>query len=147
VSDSAASGAVSQLSRAVALRRPTADHNAPVRASRARLRALGVFHRKFSFYGGFVWVRRALIGPCWCFSARAYQPFLVFFGPGRYLSDVEEGGATAFPPGLLIQGVLGILGVPQDPLAPVENPLGSYPDRESAIGNAPALVPGPSARL
>jgi hypothetical protein len=46
--------------------------------------------------------------------------------------------------GLLTQGVLG---VPQDPLAPRRGPLGSSPDRKSAIGNAPALVPGPLARL
>ena len=42
----------------------------------------------------------------------------------------------------------GVPGVPQqDPLAPRRGPLGSSPDRESAIGNAPALVPGPLARL
>jgi hypothetical protein len=46
--------------------------------------------------------------------------------------------------GLLTQGVPG---VPQDPSAPRRGPLGSSPDRESAIGNAPALVPGPVARL
>ena len=34
----------------------------------------------------------------------------------------------------------------QDPLAPRRGPLGSSPDRESALGNAPALVPGPLAR-
>jgi hypothetical protein len=33
-------------------------------------------------------------------------------------------------------------GVPQDPLAPRPGPLGSSRDRESAIGNAPARVPG-----
>jgi hypothetical protein len=46
--------------------------------------------------------------------------------------------------GLLTQGVPG---VPQDPFAPHRRPLISYPDRESPIGNAPALVPGPVARL
>jgi hypothetical protein len=46
--------------------------------------------------------------------------------------------------GLLTQGVPG---VPQDPLMPRRGPLGSAPDREKAIGNADALVPGPSARL
>jgi hypothetical protein len=46
--------------------------------------------------------------------------------------------------GLLTQGVPR---VPQDPLAPRRGPLGPSPDRESAIGNAPALVPGPLARL
>jgi hypothetical protein len=30
-----------------------------------------------------------------------------------------------------------------DPLAPPRGPLGSFPERETAIGNAPALVPGP----
>ena len=39
---------------------------------------------------------------------------------------------------LLTQGVLG---VPQDPFAPRRGPLGSSPDRDSAIGNALALVP------
>jgi hypothetical protein len=38
-------------------------------------------------------------------------------------------------------------GVPQDPLAPRRGPLGSSPDGGSAIGNAPALVPGPLAPL
>ena len=33
------------------------------------------------------------------------------------------------------------------PWHPVEDPLGSSPDTESAIGNAAALVPGPLARL
>ena len=46
--------------------------------------------------------------------------------------------------GLLTQGALG---VPQDPLAPRRGPLESSPDRERAIENAPALVPGPLARL
>jgi hypothetical protein len=41
-----------------------------------------------------------------------------------------------------------VLGVAQDPLAPpAEDPLGSSPDRERAIENAPALVPGSLARL
>jgi hypothetical protein len=37
----------------------------------------------------------------------------------------------------------------QDPLAshPSEGPLAPPPDRDSAIGNAPALVPGPVLRL
>jgi predicted TIM-barrel fold metal-dependent hydrolase len=35
----------------------------------------------------------------------------------------------------------------RDPFAPRRRPLRSYPDRESPIGNAPALVPGPVARL
>ena len=42
----------------------------------------------------------------------------------------------------------GVPGFPQDPWHPVEDhldPLHNY--RESAIGNAPALVPGPLARL
>ena len=42
--------------------------------------------------------------------------------------------------GLLNQGVLE---VPRHPLAPPCGPLGSSPDRQSAIGNTPALVPGP----
>ena len=46
--------------------------------------------------------------------------------------------------GLLTQGVSG---VPQDPLAPHRGPLGSSPDRDSAIGNATTLEPGPLARL
>jgi hypothetical protein len=53
-------------------------------------------------------------------------------------------GIDGFSPGLLIQGVLG---VPQDPFAPHRGPLGSSPDRERVVENAPALVPGPSARL
>ena len=47
-------------------------------------------------------------------------------------------------PGLLTQGV------PQDPLVPRRGPLGSSLDRESAkgqVGNAPALVPEPLARM
>jgi hypothetical protein len=48
-------------------------------------------------------------------------------------------------PGLLAQGVLG---GPTGPLlAPRRGPLGSSPDRESPIGNAPALVPGLLAPL
>jgi hypothetical protein len=46
--------------------------------------------------------------------------------------------------GLLTQGVPG---VPQDSLAPRRGPLGPSPDKEIAIGNAPALVPGPLAGL
>ena len=46
--------------------------------------------------------------------------------------------------GLLTQGVPG---VPRDPFAPRRGPLGSSPDRESAIGNAHGLVPGPLALL
>jgi hypothetical protein len=37
-------------------------------------------------------------------------------------------------------------GAPGDPFAPRQRPLGSSPDRERVIGNAPALVPGPLAR-
>jgi hypothetical protein len=37
--------------------------------------------------------------------------------------------------------------LPQDPLAPRRGPFGPSPDRESSIGNEPALVPGPSAQL
>jgi hypothetical protein len=54
------------------------------------------------------------------------------------------GGGAGFTSGLLTQGVPG---VPQDPLAPRRGPLGPSPDRESSIGNAPVLVPGPLARL
>jgi hypothetical protein len=35
----------------------------------------------------------------------------------------------------------------QDPLAPRRGPLGPSPDRGSVVRNAPALVPGPLARL
>jgi hypothetical protein len=49
-----------------------------------------------------------------------------------------------FCAGLLTQGSLG---VPQDPLAPRRGPLESSPDKQSTIGNAPALVPGSLARL
>jgi hypothetical protein len=52
--------------------------------------------------------------------------------------------ADPHPAGLLTQGVLG---VPQDPFASRRGPLGSSADRERAIGNAPALVPGPLAPL
>jgi hypothetical protein len=44
--------------------------------------------------------------------------------------------------GLLTQGVLGVA---PDPFAPHRGPLGPSPDRERAIENAPALVPGPLA--
>ena len=40
----------------------------------------------------------------------------------------------------------GPRGFPHDPFAPVEDPL-EPPDTESAMGSAPALVPGPLARL
>jgi hypothetical protein len=50
--------------------------------------------------------------------------------------------ANELPPGLLTQGVPG---VPQDPFAPRRGPLGSSPDRESAIGNTSALVAVPLA--
>jgi hypothetical protein len=46
-------------------------------------------------------------------------------------------------PGLLTQGVPGS---PEDPCAPRRGPIGPSPDRESAIRNAPALVPVPLAR-
>ena len=39
----------------------------------------------------------------------------------------------------------GSRGVPPDPFAPRRGPLGPSADRESAIGNAPALVHGPLA--
>ena len=42
----------------------------------------------------------------------------------------------------------GPAGVPRDPFAPRRGPLGSSPDREGAIGNAPTdTVPGHLARL
>jgi hypothetical protein len=70
--------------------------------------------------------------------ARALEPDLS--------SDPEDYGSqypnTMFYAGLLTRGVLG---VPMDPLAPPRGPLGSAPDRESAKGNAPALVAGPLA--
>jgi hypothetical protein len=62
-------------------------------------------------------------------------------------TTMRYAGEYKFAAGLLTQGVPG---VPQDPVAPRGGPLGSSPDRERAIGwigNAPALVPGPSARL
>ena len=65
--------------------------------------------------------------------------FDVTFGP--YTQDAVDADA-AYRAGLLIQGVPG---VPQDPLAPHRGPLGPSPDRDSAIGNASALVPGPLA--
>ena len=43
--------------------------------------------------------------------------------------------------------VPGVLGVPPDPFAPRQGPLGSSPDRDSAIGNARTLEPAPLARL
>ena len=46
--------------------------------------------------------------------------------------------AVKYTAGLLTQGVPG---VPQDPLAPRRRPLGSSPDRNSAVGNVPALLP------
>jgi hypothetical protein len=46
--------------------------------------------------------------------------------------------------GLLTQWVPG---VPQDPFAPRQGPLAPSPYRKSSIGKAPALVPGPAARL
>jgi hypothetical protein len=46
--------------------------------------------------------------------------------------------------GLIMQGVPG---VPQNPFAPRRGPLGFSPDRESAIGNVPVIVPGLLARL
>ena len=67
--------------------------------------------------------------------------FDVTFGP--YTQDAVDADAT-YRAGLPIQGVLGI---PQDPLAPRRGTLGSSPDRERAVENAPALVPGPLARL
>jgi arylsulfatase B/arylsulfatase I/J len=57
---------------------------------------------------------------------------------------LRGGKFTLWEAGLLTQGVPG---VPQDPLAPSCGPLGSSPDRKSSLGNAPALVPGPLARL
>ena len=49
----------------------------------------------------------------------------------------------------LTQGVpQAVPGVPQDPFAPHRGPLRPFPEYlESAIGNTPALVPGPLARL
>ena len=40
----------------------------------------------------------------------------------------------------------GFRGVPQDPFAPRRGPLGPSPDRDSAIGNDPALVKKNDAR-
>ena len=60
------------------------------------------------------------------------------------LVPVHLEGDEMYPAGLLTQGVPG---VPQDPLAPRRGTLGPSLDRESAIGNAPALVPGSLARL
>jgi hypothetical protein len=59
-------------------------------------------------------------------------------GPGLRRAQLAQ------VPGLPTQRVLG---APQDSLAPHRGPLGPSPDRESAIGNAPALVPGPVAGL
>jgi hypothetical protein len=47
--------------------------------------------------------------------------------------DVLTGAANARGP----------RGVPRDAFAPPRGPLGPSPDRESGIGNAPALAPGP----
>ena len=41
----------------------------------------------------------------------------------------------------------GSRGFPQDPFAPRRGPFVPSPDRENSMGNAPALVPGPLARL
>ena len=68
------------------------------------------------------------------------------FRLGNYCNAKE--GIPREMQGWLIQGVL--LGVPHDPVAPRGEPswrLGPSPDREGATGNAPALVPGPLARL
>jgi hypothetical protein len=54
--------------------------------------------------------------------------------PG-WRDDLKDG----FMSGLITQGVPG---VPQDSLAPRPGPFGPPPDREGAIGNAPALAPG-----
>ena len=138
------------------------------------LSALIVFLCKSVFYGAFVWARRALNSQKRRFPARAVP--VIANGDAFTYADVEaitartgcDGvmaarGLLANPamfdargfkhtppacvaqylPGLLTQGVLG---VPQKPLAPRQGPLGPSPDRGSAIGHAPALVPGPLAR-
>jgi hypothetical protein len=58
----------------------------------------------------------------------------------RVATDMPTDGNACQQPGLITQGVPG---VPQDPLAPRRGPLRPSPDRDSAIGSAPALVPGP----
>jgi hypothetical protein len=60
--------------------------------------------------------------------------------PGGWAAVAQWDGVLSMA-GLLIQGVT------QDRFAPLRGPLGSSPDRESATGNAPALVPGLLASL
>ena len=63
------------------------------------------------------------------------------FEEALFLERVLGGAANS-------RGTLGVLDVvPQDPLAPRRGLLGPSPDRESAAGNAPVLVPGPLTRL
>ena len=62
---------------------------------------------------------------------------------GPKLDALESALQRGWMPGLLTKGVLG---VPQNPLTPHRGPPGpAPPDRKSAIGDAPALVPGPLA--
>jgi hypothetical protein len=59
------------------------------------------------------------------------------------LITLPTSDGAAFEAGLQTRGAGPGGPIPQDPLAPRRGPLGSSPDRQSAIGNAPALVPGP----
>jgi hypothetical protein len=90
-----------------------------------------------------------------CLGAAAVQaavmpadPVVVDYKEHADLKDIVDFAQPAGPDvmdrALLTQRVLG---APQDPFAPRRGPLVSSPYRESVLGNTPALVPGPLARL
>ena len=67
--------------------------------------------------------------------------------PDKKPADYSVNKTYISPFGGVWQGCYLIPGVPPDPLALLRGPLESSLDRESAIGNAPGVVPGPVARL
>ena len=114
---------------------------AAVRALPGRLGALSVSHSKSILYGGFVWASRTLNRQKWWAVLRCSPAGDGALAPHARQGHDRQPGRQA---GLLTQGVPGF---PQGPLTPRRGPLGPSLDRESAIGNAPALAPGPLARL
>ena len=130
----------------------------PVRARPGRSSALSVCPSKSVLYVAFVWARGALnsqknggFGPGQRRAAsRNAEAMLASMLAGASISEqpgVRGASAARIREAFQASARAANSRGPGGFTGPLRTPLGSSPDRGSAVGSAPALVPGPLARL